>query len=413
MPSIQPEISDDYFRQESARLVTMLTRRFGLHRLQFAEDVAQETLVRSLQTWPYQGLPDNPSAWLSQTAKNLAIDQIRRESRWSEKEGSVALEHERWRAGGVDREDDFSFSDDALRMLFVCFHPQLSVEAQTALALRILGGLSPAEIAAAFLTTEAAISKRLVRARQRIKELVLPFRVPDTNELPERLDGVLGALHLLFNEGYKTSSGAQLVRTDLCQEAIRLNQLLTRHDSSCQPKSFALLALMLLSAARFNSRTGEGGQLLRLREQDRSSWNAEMIQEGLFYLAQSGRGEELSEFHLMAGIAACHCTAASDAETNWPRILGLYEQLVLLTHSPVVKLNRAVAVAQVYGAEAGLNAISELPLESYYLFHAVRGTLMAELGRKSEAKRLLIQAKELAPSPSEREFLQTRIEECD
>lgn len=391
----------------------MLTCRYGLHRLQFAEDVAQETLVRALQTWPYRGVPDNPSAWLSRTAKNLAIDQLRRENRWREKETDVAHELDRWHSVIGSEEMQETFADDTLRMLFVCFHPQLSSEAQTALALKTLCGMSPAEIAAPFLTTEAAISKRLVRARRRIRDLNLPFAVPDVSELPTRLDGVLGTLYLLFNEGYKSSSGDQLVRADLCQEAIRLTRLLASHSATDQPQTQALLALMYLNAARLGSRTDEAGNLLRLHEQDRSSWNQGMIQNGIAFLAKSGRGEVVSRYHLEAGIAACHCTAIDDSSTDWQRVLNLYDQLVRLTNSPLVKLNRAVALARLHGPHAGLDAIAHLPLNSYYLLHAIRGYFKSQLGCNSEASNHFREAELLAPSEAERSFLQRQIADCE
>ena len=269
------EIAADLFRHQGARIVAMLANHLGVHRLQLAEDVVQEALVRALQTWPYRGVPENPAAWLMQTAKNLALDTLRREQRWQEKEDGIALAHERWLAApATDAENEGTFTDDTLRMMFVCFHPQLSSEAQTALALRTLCGLSPAEIAAAFLTSEAAISKRLVRARQRIRELALPFAVPDARELPARLDGVLGTLYLLFNEGYKASAGDRLVREELCHEAIRLALQLSEHPATRQPRTHALLALMLFNAARLTARTDDAGNLLRLHEQTRATWES-------------------------------------------------------------------------------------------------------------------------------------------
>lgn len=401
----------------------MLAGHLGTHRLQLAEDVVQEALVRALQTWPYRGVPDNPAAWLTQTARNLALDHLRREQRWQEKQEGIALEQGRWMGApdhgpepGSADERAAGFTDDTLRLMFVCFHPQLSAEAQIALALRTLGGLSPAEIAAAFLTSEAAIAKRLVRARQRIRELALPFAVPAADELPSRLDGVLATLYLLFNEGYKASSGDHLVRADLCREAIRLSQLLAAHPATDLPKTHALLALMLLNAARLTARTDDAGNILRLHEQDRSIWNRTMIEHGLFHLGQSARGAELTEYHVQAGIAACHSTAPNDAATDWPRILGLYDQLLKLKPSPITQLNRAVAVARVQGPAAGLAALDEITprtaLDGYLLSHAVRGSLVAELGRPSEAVAHFRQAEALAVLSSEKEFLAQRIAEC-
>lgn len=412
------EIAEDLFRRESGRLVAILTGQLGVHRLQLAEDVVQEALVRALQTWPYRGVPDNPSAWLTQTAKNLALDQLRREKRWQDKETGIASEHERWLSTpGSGADDSGTFGDETLRLLFVCFHPQLPGEAQTALALRTLCGFGPAEIAAAFLTTEAAISKRLVRARQRIRELALPFAVPGPAELPARLDGVLGTLYLLFNEGYKASAGERLVREELCREAIRLTQQLTLHPATRQPKTHALLALMLLNAARLPGRTNDSGHLLRLQEQDRSLWDPRMIQLGIQHLALSGTGHQITEYHLEAGIAACHSTSPDEARTDWPRILSLYDQLTAQSNSPIVALNRAVAVARVHGPTAGLDAIDAISrshrIEGYYLLHAVRGTFEADLKRTAQALVHFRKAEALAVLPTEREFLARRIQECE
>ena len=416
-PRTPGEIAEDLFRRESGRLVSILTGHLGIHRLQLAEDVVQEALVRALQTWPYRGVPDNPAAWLTQTAKHLALDQLRREQRWQDKEPGIAAEHARWLASpDTPTEDSGTFVDDTLRMLFACFHPQLSPEAQTALALRTLCGLSPAEIAAAFLTSEAAISKRLVRARQRIRELALPFSVPGPDQLPARLDGVLGTLYLLFNEGYKASAGDRLVRDDLCHEAIRLAGLLEAHPVTRQPKTHAFLALMLLNAARLPARTDEAGGLLRLRDQDRRLWNQDMIQRGIRHLACSASGDVVSEYHLEAGIAACHSTAPDDSRTDWARVLSLYDQLAARSRSPIVALNRAVAVARVHGPAAGVDALDRIPrherLDDYHLLHAVRGALEVEQGHFEVALRHFRKAESLATLPSEREFLAQRIREC-
>ncbi len=411
-------VAEDLFRHEGARIVAVLANHLGVQRLQLAEDVVQEALVRALQTWPYRGVPENPAAWLMQTAKNLALDTLRREMIWQKKASGIAQEYEHWLgAPSSVAESDGTFTDDTLRMMFVCFHPQLSAEAQTALALRTLCGLSPAEIAAAFLTSEAAIAKRLVRARQRIRELALPFAVPDAKELPARLDGVLTTLYLLFNEGYKASSGDRLVREELCHEAIRLAQLLAEHPATNQPCIHALLALMLLNAARLAARTDDLGNLLRLHEQDRAAWNQTMIQRGIQHLALAATGDALSEYHLEAGIAACHSTAADEASTDWARILSLYDRLVELNTSPIVALNRAVAVARVHGPQAGLDAINTITarssLETYHLFHAIRGTFATELGRFTEAITSFHQAEALATLPSEKEFIARRIRECE
>lgn len=414
-PSSTQFATEHFFRHESARLVATLVGQFGAQRLQWVEDVVQEALVRALQTWPYRGVPGNPAAWLTQTARHLALDQLRREQRWNEREDGISTEQARWMAVPLEAApDDANLRDDTLRLMFVCCHPQLSAEAQIALALRTLCGLSPAEIAAAFVTSEAAISKRLVRARQHIRELKLPFELPEAHDLPQRLDAVLASLYLLFNEGYKASSGEHLVRSDLCHEAIRLTELLATHQHTGLPQCHALLALMLLSAARLPARTDEAGEILRLHEQDRSLWDPSLIQRGLQHLQLSARGDTLTEYHLEAGIAACHSTAASHGTTNWPRILSLYDQLVLLTSSSVVALNRAIAVGRVHGAQSGLEALAAVQgLDAYLHLHAARGTFAAELGQTQAAAAHYHKALALAALSSERSFFERLISECE
>jgi RNA polymerase sigma-70 factor (ECF subfamily) len=301
--------------------------------------------------------------------------------------------------------------------MFVCFHPELAAESQTALALRTLCGFSPAEIAAAFLTSEAAIAKRLVRARQRIRELALPFAVPDAAALSSRLEGVLHTLYLLFNEGYKASAGERLVREELCQEAIRLVALVTQHPATQEPRAYALLALMLLNAARLSARTDDAGNLLRLHEQDRTAWNQAMIHRGILCLRHASQGGALSVYHVEASIAATHCMAADASTTDWARILHLYDELLALTGSPVTAMNRAVAVAHVQGAQAGLDALDNIRqrsvLEGNHLYHAMRGTFAAELGQTATAVAHFRQAAKLALLPIERDFIAHRIEEYE
>ncbi len=408
-------IAADLFRQEGSRIVAALTARFGTRRLQLAEDAVQEALVRALQTWPYRGVPENPAAWLSRTARNFALDQIRRERNWNDKQPGIAAESDRWLANPNSDTTHETFEDDTLRMMFVCFHPQLSTETQTALALRTLCGLSAAEIAMAYLSSEAAIEKRLVRARQRIRELGLPFSVPGPAELPARLDGVLRTLYLLFNEGYKASSGDRLVREDLCHEAIRLTRLLAGNPRTTEPRVHALLALMMFNAARLPARSDDAGNLLRLHEQNRAAWDSGLIQSGIRHLGLAASGDFLSTYHLEAGIAACHSTAADDASTDWPRILFLYDRMLELAPSPIAEMNRAVAVARVDGPQAGLDALSAIsnqgPLESLHLFHAIRGSLAAATGDTDAALAHFRKAAALARLPAEKEFIGKRIEE--
>lgn len=407
-------VADDLFRREGARLVATLAAHLGTHRLQLAEDAVQEALVRALQTWPYRGIPDNPAAWLAQVAKNLALDALRREQTWQRKEAQITAEQERWLTHD-EPADAPHLVDDTLRMLFVCFHPQLTIEAQLALALRTVCGMSPAEIAAAFLTSEAAIAKRLVRARQQIRDLHLPFAVPDASELPQRLDGVLAALYLLFNEGYKASSGDRLIREELCHEAIRLTRLLAAHSVTVEPATKALLSLMCLNAARIKARTSADGEIVRLHHQDRSQWDAALIQEGILALGAASTGARISPYHLEAGIAACHCLAADEASTDWARILSLYDQLLLLKPTPIVAMNRTVALARLHGPQVGLEALESIPnrhtIQAQHLYHAIRASFTAKLGQPAEAQAAYRRAAALAQCEAEREFLLNQARE--
>src|SRR4051812_33023895 len=413
-------LADHLFRHEAGKMVSILTNIFGIERLQLAEDVVQESLVRALQTWPYYGVPKNPAAWLTQTAKNLALDVIRREKNFREKEPQIIsfIEQVTDHPSAAETASfDNEVKDGRLNLMFACCHPQIPQEAQTALALKTLCGFSPAEIAKAFLTTEAAIAKRLVRAKQRIRELGIPFEIPAGEELSGRLDGLLQTLYLLFNEGYKASAGESLVREELCREAIRLGSLLASHPAGDQPRTHALLALMLLNGARLASRVDVAGNILLLKDQDRSSWDREMIVRGIAHLGRSAAGDELSQYHLEAGIAACHCTATDYQSTDWGRILALYDQLVRIDDSPVAALNRAVAASHVHGPQAGIEAVEAMrnrrSLDSYYLLYAVLGEFEAQLDNFAAAAVHLRKALELTALSSERSLLSRRLRECE
>jgi RNA polymerase sigma-70 factor (ECF subfamily) len=345
---------------------------------------------------------------------------IRRERTFVKKQPQIIAFIEQW-SEACNPEDspafDHEIRDGRLRLMFACCHPRIPQDDQIALALRTLCGFSAAEIAMAFLTTEAAIAKRLTRARQRIREADIPFEIPAGEEVAQRLDGVLRTLYLLFNEGYKASSGERLVREELCHEATRLTILLAGHPMGNQPRVHALAALMLFNGARLPARLDGDGNVLRLMEQDRSAWDRRMIARGMFHLAQSAAGEDLGEYHLQAGIAACHCVAANYESTNWRQILSLYDRLVGIDDSPVVALNRAVAVAQVHGPEAGIEAAGAIrgreALDSYYLYSAVMGEL--EMRRKDFAAAAghLRKAVRLAGVRSEQIFLSNRLRECE
>jgi RNA polymerase sigma factor (sigma-70 family) len=414
------QLADHLFRHEAGKLVSVLTGIFGFDRLQLAEDVVQEAMVKALQTWPYYGVPKNPAAWLTQTAKNLALDVIRREKLFADKQPQIITFIEHW-AEECDPDESPAFEseikDRRLQLMFACCHPLIPQESQTALALKTLCGFSPAEIASAFLTTEAAIAKRLTRARQKIQEQRIAFEIPSGEEMPARLDSVLQTLYLLFNEGYKASSGDSLVREELCREAIRLATLLAAHPVANLPRVQALAALMFFNAARHSARVDELGNMLRLEDQDRSRWNQSMIARGMVHLALSAAGDEVSTYHLQAAIIAGHCMAKDFASTDWTQILMLYDQLVEIDASPVVALNRAVALAHVHGPRAGIEAIESIRhqpvLESYYLLYAVLAEFESQLNNYDAAAGHLRKALEYTEQKAERLFLAQRLEDLE
>jgi RNA polymerase sigma factor (sigma-70 family) len=411
------QLVEHLFRHEGAKMVAILTRIFGIEHLNLAEDVVQEALARALQTWPFYGVPKNPSAWIMRASRNLALDVVRRRKVFQNKQAEISRLMDRDDAKpdeAIFSEDEIS--DDRLRLMFVCCHPAIPAEAQVALALKTLCGFSVAEIGHAFLTTEAAIAKRLTRAKQKIHQARIPFEIPAGRELGQRLDSVLQSLYLLFNEGYKASSGENLVREELCEEAIRLAELLVAHPAGNQPKTHALLALMLLNAARNPTRLDSEGNLLRLQEQDRTRWDKSMIARGMFHIAQSAAGDELSEYHLQAGITAHHCAAKDYESTNWQQILSLYDRLIEFDQSPVVALNRAVALANIRGPKAGLQAVRTIrglnKLSSYYLLYAVQGEFEMRSGNLQVAAEQFRKSFELADTKSERAFLLKRLQRC-
>ncbi len=403
------------FRHEAGRIVAALTGIFGLRHLELVEDALQEGLLKALRQWSYGNLPPNPGAWLTQVAKNHALDTVRRDARFREKEDAIvaALEEHPAQSALPGKLMPDEIRDDQLRLIFACCHPALPGEARVALTLKTLCGFGVGEIARAFLTTPQTVAKRLTRARERLREAAVPFEIPSGSELTARLDSVLDVLYLVFNEGYNASRGDDVIRRELCDEAIRLTSLLAGHAAGNTPKTHALLALLFFQAARFPARIDPDGKILLLRDQDRSRWDQAMIARGMLHLASASAGSEASEFHLQAGIASWHCLARTYEETDWSRILSLYDLLVDVTESPVVRLNRAVAVAKVRGAAAGLATLNEIqktgPLRRYYLFYAVRAELLSELGRDEEATKEYEEALKLTELPAERNFLLGRL----
>ena len=413
------EIGDHLFRHEAGRLVAALTRIFGVHNLALAEDVVQDAFCRALEVWKFRGVPDNPTAWLMATARHRAIDVLRRErtARTFAPEYGRLLESE-WTLVPVVDElfDAHAVKDDLLRMMFSCCHPRVAEPAQVGLVLHILCGFSVGEIAAAFLDSEAATGKRLTRARKVLAGSKRLFDLADA-EFPSRLSAVQRALYLLFNEGYHGASTESAVRIHLCDEAIRLSKLLVDHRFASTPATRALTALMLLNAARLPARVDESGNLRSLFEQDRSRWDRSLILEGQLLLDRAATGSDLTEYHLEAAIAAVHTNARDLAETDWHHIVALYDALMRLRPSPVVALNRAIAIGQLEGPERGLLAIHAITgldrLDRYPFYFAAIGELELRLDRRDSARQQFQAALSRARSPIERRFFEQRIIACD
>jgi RNA polymerase sigma-70 factor (ECF subfamily) len=403
---------DAVYRSDWGRIVATLIRQFGDFEL--AEDVAQDAFTAAIHQWPTEGIPESPRAWIIQTAKHKAIDRLRRQVRLQEK---IEADPDFASEPIVDGPSlDFDeIPDDRLRLIFTCCHPALSLEAQVALTLRTLGGLQTDEIARSFLVPAATMAQRLVRAKRKIRDAGIPFSVPDTTEMPARLDGVLTAIYLIFTEGYAPTRGAPLVRADLCAEAIRLGRLLRTLLGPKPPsEATALVALMLLHDSRREARLDEDGDLVILEEQDRSLWNRPQIDEALVLVDEALAGRP-GPFALEAAIAAEHCKAARAEDTNWEEIVKLYDLLAELMPSPIVSLNRAVAVAMARGPRPALELIDELAaageLDEYHLLHAARADMLRRLGSNDEAAESYETALRLATNDSERRFLERRLRE--
>ncbi len=404
------------WRIESARLIAALARMTG--DVGLAEDLVQDTLVTALERWPESGVPESPGAWLMAAAKNRAIDLARRGKRFEERREQLAREAGlRMAMDAAEREAAAEgLGDDLLALIFACCHPLLSSEARVVLTLRALGGLSTEEIARAFLISEAAVAQRIVRAKRTLKEARAPFEVPQGEELDERLPSALEVIYLIFNEGYAATAGESWMRLDLCEEALRLGRVLAGLAPR-QPEAHGLVALMEIQASRARARVGPGGEPVLLLEQDRARWDPLLVRRGLAALE---RAERLSRgafgpYTVQAAIAACHARARSAAETDWGRIAALYDILAQLMPSPVVELNRAVAVGMAYGPEAGLELadalVSDGQLDGYHLLPSVRGDLLAKLGRPGEAQAELERAAAMTENAAERELLLARARE--
>ena len=404
------------FRHQAGRMVARLTRLLGPAHVALAEETVQEAMVRALQSWPYEGAPDNPAGWLFRVAHHIAIDAIRRDKTFGDKTDAIVSELTRSAARTPTEPDtEEQLRDDELRMIVMCCHPALSRDASVALSLKTVGGFGVREIARAFLADEAAIAQRLVRAKRQIRDQRLTLDMPAAGEVAARLDSVLEVLYFMFNEGYGAQAGEDLIRQDLCLEALRLGRLVVS-ASIATPRVHALVALMALQGARLPARVDAAGDLVLLEDQDRSRWDERLIAIGFHHFDRSMTGDDVSEYHVQAAIAATHARALDPSSVDWPLILTLYDQMLAINASPVVRLNRAVALAKVHGPADALAAIAPIEhdpkLRHYHLLLAVRGQLLLDLGRRTEAAEAFRSALTLAGTEPERRFLTRRLAAC-
>ena len=401
------QIVEHFFRHEYGRIVSHLAGKFGVDHLEEVEDAVQEALYKAMQSWPFAGVPSNSSAWILQVARNKLIDNYRKANTLAKKSAAIR-ESQTQDEQPVDLDLNHVLNDDLLKMLFACCDPRINEEHQVILALRILCGFSAKEVAQAFLRSEEAVGKTYQRAKEKLREAGYSPQVPLGKDLNDRLDSILKTLYLLFNEGYKASHGNALIRKDLCEEAIRLAELIVEDKLLRKPAVQSLLALMYFQVSRFDSRIDKDGKLLTLEEQDRSLWNKELINKGLEYIEKATGFGPVGEYYIQASMAACHCLAKDFQSTDWKKILALYDLNLSINPGKIVALNRLVAVARVAGdwqAFEELEKLHDETLEKFYLYHAIRGSLLATLQRKDEAKEAYRKASTLTDNQLEKAYL--------
>jgi len=415
-PKQVQQLVDHLFRHEAGKMAAVLTRLLGTENLDLAEDLVQDTLLKAIEVWRFRGIPDNPPAWLYKVAHNKAIDWVRSGQRQSK---ILAAQNENIKSiWDLSSSNDQLFSEDeiqdsVLRMMFACCHPAIAPESQIALTLKTLGGLSVAEIANAFLTSEETIAKRIYRAKEKIKQEKIKLDPPGLFELPHRLNSVLHVLYLLYNEGYHASHHTKIIREDLCEEAMRLTYLLATHKATSLPKVKAMMALMCLQSSRFDARTGELGEIILLEDQDRTQWSKPLIQQGLDFLARASEGNSLSEYHVEAAIASVHSLAPRFEETQWDKLLVLYQTLSELKPGPIVSLNKAIATGYALSFRAGIAELQNITgLQDNSLYLTALGNFYLLEGNRSVAKGMLEKALVRTTSTQEAELIKRKLQTC-
>ncbi len=409
---MQPsQLVDHFFRTEYGKAVSHLTSKFGASNLELAEDSVQEALIKAMQTWPYAEIPDNPTGWILRVARNKMIDQLRRNQKTSYEEVPEGME---------ETNDDVplgSINDDVVRMMFACCHPSLSQEYQIILTLKILGGLSVREISSSLLKKEETVAKAYTRAKKKFKKEEIQLILPPANEIEKRLEIVLKIIYLLFNEGYKSAEGENLIRQDLCEEAIRLNKVLLESEICSTPSANALISLMYFHSSRFVARIDPEGNAIDLENQDRTKWDQELIQLGLNHLEQASTPDAINDYLIQAAISATHCRAATFEETDWNNILQLYDLQLRINPNPIIELNRTIALEKVHGPLLGIKEIERLEatqfFDEYYLFYAIKSEMLRKVGNFDEAKSALEKAIGLTKNEKEKDYFKLKLLEIE